>query len=85
MLVDSIKKQLFHFFKVVELTVAHAWWAVRLVAIDAEVAVLVGSNDSLAFQTFAGCGISVLNNHLTVLSTEELLDEESHLILLNGS
>ena len=76
---------MFHLLKLVELSVAQAWWAVCLVAIDAEVAVLVSSNDSLASETLASGTFSVLNNHLTVFGSKEILDENRHLIPFNGS
>ena len=79
------EEQSFHFFEFVELLVAQAWWAESVVAVNTEVAVLVTSDDSFASGTLAGCGLSVLNNHLAVLSTEESFYENSHLILLDGS
>jgi hypothetical protein len=71
--------------KLVELFISQACWAVRLVAIDAEIAVLVPSNDSLASGAFAGCAIGIRNDHLTVFAPEELFHENGHLILLDGS
>tara|TARA_B110000305_G_C19006039_1_gene432738 strand:+ start:177 stop:437 length:261 start_codon:yes stop_codon:yes gene_type:complete len=84
-IVASIEEQLFHFFKFIELSVSQAWWAVSVVAINAEIAVLVSSNDSFASSTLAGCALSVLNNHLAVLAAKEFFHENSHLILLDGS
>lgn len=81
----SIEEQTFHFFKFVELLVAQAWWAEGFVAVNAEVALLVTTDDSFASSTFAGCVLSVRNNHLAVLGTEESFHENSHLILLDGS
>jgi len=81
----SIKKQLLHFLKFVELFISQAFWTVCLIAINAEIGVLVTSNDSLASEAFAGGVLCVLNNHLTILDSEQLLNEDSHLVLLNGS
>jgi len=81
----SIKKQLLHFFEIVELLVAQAFWTVCLIAINAEIRILVTSNDSLASEAFAGGALSVLDNHLTVFDSKQLLNEDSHLVLLNGT
>lgn len=44
----SLKKELFHFFEIHELAVAKALWAVSLIAVNTEVAVLVARNHVLA-------------------------------------
>lgn len=76
---------MFHFFKIVELLVTQAFWAVRLIAINTEVGFFVTSNDSLASDAFAGGVFGVWNNHLAVFHSEQLLNEDSHLVLFNGS
>jgi len=76
---------LLHLFKLVVLTVSQACWTVRLVAINAVVGVLVTSNDSLASEAFACSDLGVLNNHLAILDSKQLLNEDSHLVFLNGS
>lgn len=85
MAIYSVKEQLLHFLKLIELTVSQACWAIRLVAINAEIGILITSNDSFASEAFAGGALGVLNNHLTVLNSKHLLNEDSHLVLLNGS
>ena len=78
-------ENVFHFFKIIELTVAQACWAICLVAIDAEVGILVASDNSLASEALGGDVFGILNDHLVVFSSEHLLHEDGHLIFLDSS
>jgi hypothetical protein len=65
-----LEKKLLHFLKVVELAVAKTWWAISLVAVNAEVAILVAGNYSLASEALAGGVLCILSNHaLLILAT----------------
>ena len=48
----SLKKELFHFFKIHVLAVTEALWAISFVTVNAEVAVLVTSDNVLASVAF---------------------------------
>jgi len=81
---------LLHLLQVVELAVPEAGRAVRLVAVHAEVAVLVPGHHRLASEALAGGGLLVLLDHaLRVLVTTRSvllyalgLDAESEALLL---
>ena len=81
-----------HFLKVVELAVAKTWWAIGLVAVNAEVAILVAGNYGLTSEALAGGVLCVLSNHalliLTTLSSVSLntleLGAESKTLFLSS-
>ena len=47
------QKKLFHFFKVIELTVTKTFWTVSFITVNAEIAVFVTSNYVFTSETFA--------------------------------
>ena len=59
-------EETFHFLEVVVFTVAEAWWAVSIIAVDAEVAVFVARNHILASVAFARNVVQVLGDHRLV-------------------
>ena len=81
-----------HFLKGVELAVAKTWWAIGLVAVNAEVAILVAGNYGLTSEALAGGVLCVLSNHalliLTTLSSVSLntleLGAESKTLFLSS-
>jgi len=87
-----LEKKLLHFLKVVELAVAKTWWAIGLVAVNAEVAILVAGNYGLTSEALAGGVLCVLSNHalliLTTLSSVSLntleLGAESKTLFLSS-
>tara|TARA_B110000285_G_C15048781_1_gene575838 strand:- start:1087 stop:1335 length:249 start_codon:yes stop_codon:yes gene_type:complete len=62
-MIDSLKKQLFHLFKLIEFTVAKTWGAISFITIDAEIAIFICSNNSFASETFASTVFCILGNH----------------------
>ena len=62
-LVPSLEKEILHVVEVIELAVAKAWWAVSIVAVNAEVAILVPSDHVLAPVALAGNVFHVLGDH----------------------
>ena len=62
-MVPSLEKKILHVVEVIELAVAKAWWAVSIVAVNAEVAILVPSDHVLAPVALAGNVFHVLSDH----------------------
>jgi len=62
-LFPSLEKEIFHVIEVIELAIAEAWWAVSIVAVNAEVAIFVASDHILAPVALAGHVFHVLGDH----------------------
>ena len=61
------KEQLLHFFKIIELTVTQAFWAISFIAVNTEIAVLVPCNNILASEAFTGSCVLILCDHATLV------------------
>ena len=64
--IDS-EQELFHFFKIIEFAVTKAFWAISLVAIDTEVAVLVACDYIFASEAFTCCCFLILCDHASLV------------------
>jgi len=63
----SLKKKLFHFFKIIKLAVSEACGAIGLIAVDAEIAILIACNYCFASETFACSTLLVLGDHASLV------------------
>ena len=65
----SPKEKTFHLIEIIELAVAKTWWAVSFIAVNAEVAILIGIDNILAPEALACDIFLVLSNHALMVLT----------------
>ena len=59
----SLKKKLFHFFKIVIFAISETCWAICFVTINAEIAIFVSRNNCLTSETLKSTVFGILSNH----------------------